>query len=105
MPSCVCATELAWAAWVTPECLQVPGVFYVNDALKELVFEELQHAAKQGGVGGFLPAVKQIANVAALPGIVKASATLAAQCSVSRVVLLCSTALCVCLHAGIDGDA
>ena len=50
---------------------QVPGTFYVNDALKALVFEELEHASGAGGVGGFLPAVKQIGNVAALPGIVK----------------------------------
>ncbi len=51
--------------------MTVPGTFYVNDALKALVFEELEHAAGSGGVGGFLPAVKQIANVAALPGVVK----------------------------------
>ncbi len=43
----------------------------MNDALKELVFEELEHASGGGGGGGFLPAVKQIANVAALPGIVQ----------------------------------
>jgi RNA-splicing ligase RtcB len=30
----------------------------------------LQHHTECRGVGGFLPAVKQIANVAALPGIV-----------------------------------
>lgn len=35
------------------------------------MFEELRAACKPGGIGGFLPAVKQIANVAALPGIVK----------------------------------
>lgn len=49
------------------------GVFYVNDHLRDLLFDELQHAAGPGGVGGFLPAVRQIANVAALPGIVGAS--------------------------------
>ena len=49
---------------------QVPGHFYVNDKLRDLVFEELQHHATRAGIGGFLPAVKQIANVAALPGIV-----------------------------------
>jgi tRNA-splicing ligase RtcB len=32
--------------------------------------EELQQHSKAAGVGGFLPAVKQIANVSALPGIV-----------------------------------
>jgi tRNA-splicing ligase RtcB (3'-phosphate/5'-hydroxy nucleic acid ligase) len=53
--------------------MKVPGIFYVNDKLKDLVFEELKHHSESGGYGGFLPAVKQIANVAALPGIVKAS--------------------------------
>ena len=67
------------------------GLFYVNDFLKKLMYDELKHhCAAQGkrnarelnsisftfhtvahtGVGGFLPAVKQIGNVAALPGIV-----------------------------------
>lgn len=32
--------------------------------------EELRNSCR-GGIGGFLPGVKQIANVAALPGIVK----------------------------------
>ncbi len=48
------------------------GIFYVNSALKELMFGELEEACKARGVGGFLPAMKQIANVAALPGIVGA---------------------------------
>jgi tRNA-splicing ligase RtcB len=51
----------------------VPGAFYVNAELKELLYEELQHFCSSKGVGGFLPAMKQIANVAALPGIVKKS--------------------------------
>jgi len=51
----------------------VPGAFYVNAELKELLYEELQHFCGSQGVGGFLPAMKQIANVAALPGIVKKS--------------------------------
>lgn len=34
------------------------------------MFEELEISTKFGGVGGFLPGMKQIANVAALPGIV-----------------------------------
>jgi tRNA-splicing ligase RtcB len=51
--------------------MSVEGVFYVNADLKELQLEELQQFCRSGGVGGFLPAVKQIANVAALPGIVK----------------------------------
>ena len=51
--------------------MRVPGYFYVNEHLRSLVFEELQAYCSRGDVGGFLPAVKQIANVAALPGIVK----------------------------------
>jgi len=53
--------------------MKVPGIFYVNDELKELVLSELEHSAKGGQSGGFIPAVKQIANVASLPGIVSAS--------------------------------
>jgi tRNA-splicing ligase RtcB len=34
------------------------------------MLDELQNACRPGQVGGFLPAVRQIANVAALPGIV-----------------------------------
>jgi hypothetical protein len=51
----------------------VPGTFFVNDRLSQLVFDELEAAAGEGGVGGFLPAVRQVANVAALPGIVGVS--------------------------------
>lgn len=50
--------------------MNVPGVFYVNDRLQSLLFEELHMACERGEHGGFLPAVKQIANVAALPGII-----------------------------------
>lgn len=53
--------------------MKVGGTFYVNKDLYELQMEELQQYSTSGGVGGFLPAVKQIANVAALPGIVKVS--------------------------------
>jgi len=53
--------------------MKVPGVFYVNEHLEELVFEELKYHSERGGIGGFLPAVKQIGNVASLPGIVGAS--------------------------------
>mmetsp|Transcript_12984 Transcript_12984/g.20279 ORF Transcript_12984/g.20279 Transcript_12984/m.20279 type:complete len:515 (+) Transcript_12984:2-1546(+) len=53
--------------------MQVPGTFYVNRHLEQLMFEELRNHCSTGGYGGFLPAVKQIANVAALPGIVKRS--------------------------------
>ncbi|XP_064399423.1 RNA-splicing ligase RtcB homolog [Halichondria panicea] len=50
--------------------MKVEGLFYVNDFLKNLMYDELKHHSASQGVGGFLPAVKQIANVAALPGIV-----------------------------------
>uniref|UniRef100_A0A2K5C184 3'-phosphate/5'-hydroxy nucleic acid ligase n=1 Tax=Aotus nancymaae TaxID=37293 RepID=A0A2K5C184_AOTNA len=53
--------------------MQVGGVFYVNDALEKLMFEELRNACRGGGIGGLLPAMKQIGNVAALPGIVRQS--------------------------------
>jgi hypothetical protein len=56
--------------------MRVPCVFYVNDHLQALMFEELEQYVSRGDVGGFLPAVKQLANVAALPGIVKASIAL-----------------------------
>lgn len=50
--------------------MNVEGIFYVNDPLKNLMFEELKHFTGSGGMGGFLPGMKQIANVAALPGVV-----------------------------------
>jgi len=50
--------------------MKVEGIFYVNDDLQEVVFEELQQQSDAKGHGGFLPAVKQVANVAGLPGIV-----------------------------------
>lgn len=42
----------------------------MNKNLEKLMFDELRASHSPTGVGGFLPAVKQIANVAALPGIV-----------------------------------
>ncbi|KAF8071042.1 RtcB-like protein [Scenedesmus sp. PABB004] len=56
--------------------MRVPGTFYVNAALKDLLFDELKQHVARGEHGGFLPAVKQLANVAALPGIVKRSIAL-----------------------------
>eukprot|EP00038_Savillea_parva_P006656 m.165071 g.165071 ORF g.165071 m.165071 type:complete len:531 (-) comp12507_c0_seq1:2529-4121(-) len=50
--------------------MRVEGRFYVNPTLEKLMFEELKQHSGAQGVGGFLPAIKQIANVAALPGIV-----------------------------------
>ena len=49
---------------------QVEGIFYVNSVLEKLMFDELRNSCRPGQVGGFLPGMKQIANVAALPGIV-----------------------------------
>ena len=37
------------------------------------MFDELRNACRPGMIGGFLPGMKQIANVAALPGIVHRS--------------------------------
>ena len=34
------------------------------------MFDELRNSCRPGNVGGFLPGMKQIGNVAALPGIV-----------------------------------
>merc|ERR1719313_1574071 len=54
--------------------MTVPGRFYVNAPLERLLFDELRSFSRQSSnVGGFLPAVKQIGNVAALPGIAKYS--------------------------------
>eukprot|EP00392_Amoebophrya_sp_AT5.2_P014215 g14358.t1 len=56
--------------------MRVPGVLYVNSSLEKLIFTELLNYSKQsdrGTQGGFLPAVKQIGNVASLPGIVRHS--------------------------------
>ena len=52
--------------------MNVEGRFYVNDKLATLMYEELEQSASSNG-GGFHPAVEQISNVAALPGIVGAS--------------------------------
>jgi len=51
--------------------MNVPAHLYINEKLENLVFSELRQYANKSGFGGFLPAVKQIANVCALPGIVK----------------------------------
>ncbi|VDN96991.1 unnamed protein product [Rodentolepis nana] len=53
--------------------MKVEGVFYVNDFLGKLMFDELRQFSTSGDYGGFLPGMKQIANVAALPGIVHRS--------------------------------
>jgi len=56
--------------------MRVEGKFYVNETLCEQLFEELDQANQANGVGGYLPAIAQIANVAALPGIVGQSVAL-----------------------------
>ena len=43
---------------------------FADPHLEKLMLEELRNSCRPGQVGGFLPGVKQIANVAALPGIV-----------------------------------
>jgi hypothetical protein len=40
--------------------MKVPGVFYVNDSLKDVLFEELEQNLQGHGAGGFLPAVSTI---------------------------------------------
>ena len=50
--------------------MNVEGIFYVNSSLERLMLDELRNSCRPGDIGGFLPGVKQIANVAALPGIV-----------------------------------
>ncbi|EGT47647.1 hypothetical protein CAEBREN_25556 [Caenorhabditis brenneri] len=50
--------------------MNVEGRFYVNKNLEQLMFDELKFSCDGQGIGGFLPAVRQIANVASLPGIV-----------------------------------
>ena len=63
--------------------MRVQAHFYVNDRLKHLVFEELQTFCQRGDVGGFLPAVKQLCNVAGLPGIVKVAAQAVVTCTLT----------------------
>ena len=53
--------------------MRVPGTFFVNEKLQDLVFSELHQFCGSSAQQGFLPALKQIGNVAALPGIVRHS--------------------------------
>jgi len=53
--------------------MRVPGTFFINQSLQELIFSELQQFCKADARHGFLPAIKQIGNVAGLPGIVRHS--------------------------------
>ena len=38
--------------------MNVPGKFYVNEALRSLVWDEIEQHNNAKGVGGFLPAVR-----------------------------------------------
>ena len=53
--------------------MRVEGRCYVNEALRGLLMEELKAFTDRGNSGGFIPAVKQVSNVAALPGVVSRS--------------------------------
>ena len=54
--------------------MRTTGRFYVNEKLEKLMFQEYE--AVSGSGVGFLPAMTQIANVSALPGIVGSSIAL-----------------------------
>ncbi|KAL3310377.1 hypothetical protein Ciccas_011063 [Cichlidogyrus casuarinus] len=56
--------------------MNVEGAFFVNEKLEKLMFDELRQFCTAGDFGGFLPGMKQIANVASLPGIVGRSIAL-----------------------------
>lgn len=53
--------------------MKVPAIFYATSNLMNDILNELKEYVNYGDVGGFLPALKQISNVSALPGIVNAS--------------------------------
>lgn len=78
--------ELSYLSKVSPHEYQVKKGFVpnmkvnasaiVNDELQELLLKELEESICAGSCkcgGGFIPALKQLANVAALPGIVGSS--------------------------------
>ncbi|UKK02870.1 RNA ligase (ATP) [Theileria orientalis] len=54
--------------------MNVEGHLFANENLSQLLFDELRQFTDEPG--SFLPALKQLANVAALPGIVKSSIAL-----------------------------
>lgn len=69
--SCRMVVEIGMA-----EGMRVPGHIYASRALQALVLDELRNHYDSSSGAGFLPALKQVANVAALPGIVKRSVAL-----------------------------
>lgn len=46
--------------------MKTDGVVFANKQLQQMLVDEM----RQGGDGGFIPSLRQVANVAALPGIV-----------------------------------
>eukprot|EP01012_Entosiphon_sulcatum_P019417 TRINITY_DN2428_c0_g1_i1.p1 TRINITY_DN2428_c0_g1~~TRINITY_DN2428_c0_g1_i1.p1 ORF type:complete len:515 (-),score=112.24 TRINITY_DN2428_c0_g1_i1:53-1597(-) len=55
-----------------PAPMNVPAKYYMTDEMDSLMMEELQQYSRRSDkTAGFLPCVKQLANVASLPGIVK----------------------------------
>ena len=73
--------------------MRVPCTFYVNQHLQQLMFEELEQFVSRGDVGGFLPAVKQLANVAALPGARPRARAAAVLCGQLNALLVVAQAL------------
>lgn len=58
---------LAFGSPLTMWLRRLSGEVYVNSELERLLMKELRNYR---GNSGFLPALKQVANVSALPGIV-----------------------------------
>eukprot|EP00993_Chasmostoma_nieuportense_P000106 NODE_1097_length_1658_cov_36.589157_g1030_i0.p1 GENE.NODE_1097_length_1658_cov_36.589157_g1030_i0~~NODE_1097_length_1658_cov_36.589157_g1030_i0.p1 ORF type:complete len:517 (-),score=132.01 NODE_1097_length_1658_cov_36.589157_g1030_i0:63-1613(-) len=55
-----------------PAKMNVPAKYYMSDEMDQLMREELdQYCRRSDRSAGFLPCVKQLSNVASLPGIVK----------------------------------
>ena len=44
---------------------QVDGIFYANETLEQLMFDELRQSCRSKGYGGFLPGVKQVSTFGA----------------------------------------
>ena len=61
------SSPVSWRTCASPACSTS------TSASETLMFDELRAFCDRGDHGGFLPAVKQIANVACLPGIVQKS--------------------------------
>lgn len=69
----------------------------MNDNLKELLFDELKlYSDNSKRSGGFIPAVKQLANVGALPGVVDVK--------FYSDSLSCSTSVQLLIHTAVMGS-